>query len=473
MVTVFRTPMTSTTEPIAGPGTCPGEACGHVPTGRATPAPGGALRRPVELQRNIDVSGLVDDEGGLLDRAVFTDQQLYRQELRRVFAPSWLFLAHTDQFHKPGDFFTTYMGEDPVIVTMTKNREIKAYLNSCRHRGARVCRADFGQTRNFTCTYHGWAYDLDGALVSVPNESGYPESFRRDDWGLVEVPHVESYHGLIFGTWNPDPISLRESLGDMAWYMDAMLDHDSEGTVVVGGVHKWVLEGNWKLAAEQFATDWYHVNMSHASALMVLSPTGRGPKDEIIHRQGRQYVDPNGHGAGFPVHPRNRFDADTVHEWMDYEALRSRLGDARVEGPLTTGHATVFPNFSYLPVNGSIRVWHPKGPDRMEVWAWTIVDRSMPDEVREAQRLYNLRTFGPSGIFEQDDGENWSECQAIAHGFITNGVALNYQMGLGSEREDGRYPGTTSELYSDAAGRSFYARWRNLMNTPAWHEEKP
>jgi len=471
MVAVLRSSMTSTTEPITTRGTCPGGACGNVPSGRATAAPG--LRRPPELQRNIDVSGLVDDEGGLLDRAVFTDEQLYRQELRRVFAPSWLFLAHTDQFHKPGDFFTTYMGEDPVIVTMTKNREIKAYLNSCRHRGARVCRADFGQTRNFTCTYHGWAYDLDGALVSVPNESGYPESFRRDDWGLVEVPHVESYHGLIFGTWNPDPVSLRESLGDMAWYMDAMLDHDPEGTVVVGGVHKWVLEGNWKLAAEQFATDWYHVNMSHASALMVLSPTGRGPKDEIIHRQGRQYVDPNGHGAGFPVHHKNRFDADTVHEWMDYAALRSRLGDARVEGPLTTGHATVFPNFSYLPVNGSIRVWHPKGPDRMEVWAWTIVDRSMPEEVREAQRLYNLRTFGPSGIFEQDDGENWSECQAIAHGFITNGVALNYQMGLGSEREDGRYPGMTSELYSDAAGRSFYARWRTLMNAPAWHEEKP
>jgi 3-phenylpropionate/trans-cinnamate dioxygenase subunit alpha len=465
--------MTSTTDTAPAADTCPGEACGTVTTGRATPAPSGALQRPSELRRDVDVSGLVDEKGGLLDRAVFTDEQLYRQELRRVFAPSWLFLAHTDQFHKPGDFFTTYMGEDPVIVTMTKNREIKAYLNSCRHRGARVCRADFGQTRNFTCTYHGWAYDLDGALVSVPNESGYPESFRRDDWGLVEVPHVESYHGLLFGTWNPDPVPLRESLGDMAWYMDAMLDHDPEGTVAVGGVHKWVLEGNWKLAAEQFATDWYHVNMSHASALMVLSPTGRGPKDEIIHREGRQYVDPNGHGAGFPVHHKNRFDADTVHEWMDYAALRSRLGDARVEGPLTTGHATVFPNFSYLPVNGSIRVWHPKGPDRMEVWAWTIVDKSMPEEVREAQRLYNLRTFGPSGIFEQDDGENWSECQAIAHGFITNGVALNYQMGLGSEREDGRYPGTTSELYSDAAGRSFYARWRTLMNTPAWHEEQP
>jgi 3-phenylpropionate/trans-cinnamate dioxygenase subunit alpha len=416
-----------------------------------TATPCGSLRRPAELNRTVDVSGLVDSQGGLLDRAVFTDEQLYRQEMRRVFAASWLFLAHTDQFHKPGDFFTTFMGEDPVIVTMDKNRKIRAYLNSCRHRGARVCRADFGATKSFTCTYHGWAYDLEGKLISIPNKEGYPDSFQAAQWGLVEVPHVDSYHGLIFATWDPEPVSLRDSLGDMAWYMDAMLDHDAAGTVVVGGVHKWVLEGNWKLAAEQFASDWYHVNMSHASALMVLSPGGK-PKDEVVHRAGRQYVDPKGHGHGFPVHPKNRFDAQITHEWIDYGALRERLGDSRVDG--------------------SIRIWHPKGPDRMEVWAWTIVDESMPEHVREAQRLYNLRTFGPSGIFEQDDGENWSEVQAISHGFITNSVPLNYQMGIGSERHDDRYPGITSELYSDAAARAFYARWRELMNTPAWHERK-
>ena len=96
----------------------------------------------------------------------------------------------------------------------------------------------------------------------------------------------------------------------------------------------------------------------------------------------------------------------------------------------------------------------------------------MPEEVREAQRLHNLRTFGPSGIFEQDDGENWSECQSIAGGFITNRVALNYQMGIGTEKEDPDYPGTTSELFSDAAGRSFYRKWRELMSTPAWHEKE-
>lgn len=432
----------------------------------------GRMTRPQSMEPQVDVSSLVDPDGGLIDRSIYTDETIYAQEQRRIFARSWMFLAHSSQFAKAGDFFTTFMGEDPVIVTLDKEKNLRAYLNSCRHRGVRLCRADAGTTKMFTCTYHGWSFDLAGALKNVPNEQAYPESFDRSDWSLIEVPRVEVYKGLVFGNWDASAEPLEDALGDMKYYLDAMLDRDPEGTEVVGGVMKWVLEGNWKLAAEQFATDWYHVNMSHASALMVLSPTGRGPKKDIAETPGRQFTSEKGHGAGFPTHPKSRFDARPVHEYYDYEALRERLGDDRVEGPMTTGHATVFPSFSYLPVNGSIRVWHPKGPDKMEVWAWILVDKSMPQEVKDAQRLYNLRTFGPSGIFEADDGENWSEIQAISRGFVTNSVPLNFQMGIGSEREDGTYPGQTSELYSDAAGRGFYRRWAELMNTPAWHEKQ-
>lgn len=430
----------------------------------------GRLARPSELTRSVDVASLVDADSGLIDRSIYTDHDIYQQEQRRIFATSWLFLAHESQFVKPGDFFTTFMGEDPIIVTLDKSKRIRAYLNSCRHRGVRICRADAGATKVFTCTYHGWAFDLEGRLQTVPNEQAYPPEFEREDWSLIEVPRVESYRGLVFANWDPQAQPLEEHLGDMRYYMDAMLDRHEGGTEVVGGVMKWELAGNWKLAAEQFATDWYHVNMSHASALMVLSPTGRGPKPGIANTPGRQYSSEEGHGTGFPTHPKSRFDARQVHEYYDYQALRERLGDERVEGPLTTGHATVFPSFSYLPVNGSIRVWHPKGPDKIEVWAWILVDKAMPEEIKNAQRLYNLRTFGPSGIFEADDGENWSEIQAISRGFVTNNVPLNFQMGIGSEQEDGVYPGLTSELYSDSAGRSFYRRWVRSMTTPAWHE---
>ncbi|MBE2997525.1 aromatic ring-hydroxylating dioxygenase subunit alpha [Nocardiopsis sp. HNM0947] len=420
---------------------------------------------------SADAGAYLDIERGVIDRRIWKDEGLYQQELRRVFAPSWLFLAHESQLPKPGDFFTTYMGEDPVVVVRGKDRTVRAFLNTCRHRGMRLCRADAGTTRNFTCSYHGWGYDLSGNLVNVPNAEAYPDHFDTADWGLREVARVQNHRGLVFGTWNPEAPDLIEALGDMAWYMDAFLDRDPEGTEVVDGVTKWVLEGNWKLAAEQFASDWYHVNMAHASALMVMSPTGKGPKTEIANTPGRQFTSPLGHGAGFPVHPRSRFDDAAVHEHYDYDQLRERLGSARVEGPMTTGHATVFPNFSYLPVNGTIRVWHPKGPDRMEVWTWVLVDKNMPEEVKQAQRRYNLRTFGPSGIFEQDDGENWSEIQAVSRGFVSNRTPLNYQMGLGiHDDHDPDYPGRVGELYSDNAARGFYARWRDLMNTPAWHE---
>ena len=103
-----------------------------------SPLPRGTLSRPAGLDQPLDVSGMVDPDGGLIDRRIFADQQVYQQEMRRIFARSWLFIAHEDQLRKPGDFFQTYMGEDPVIATMNKKREYRVLLNNCRHRGARA-----------------------------------------------------------------------------------------------------------------------------------------------------------------------------------------------------------------------------------------------------------------------------------------------------------------------------------------------
>lgn len=158
--------------------------------------PRGGLTRPEGIDPVIDVSGMVDPDGGLVDRRIFSDPTVYSQEMRRIFARSWLFIAHEDQFKKPGDFFQTYMGEDPVIACMNKKKEIRVLLNNCRHRGARVCRADMGQTKNFSCTYHGWTFDLDGKLINVPAQESYASDFNPADWGLVTAPRVESYKCL-------------------------------------------------------------------------------------------------------------------------------------------------------------------------------------------------------------------------------------------------------------------------------------
>src|SRR5690554_3390888 len=103
---------------------CPSaDSCSTQPEANASI---GRMKRPEELNRNIDVSSLVDSDGGLIDRAIYSEPAIYAQEQRRIFASSWLFLAHTSQFKKPGDFFTTFMGEDPIIVTMDKTKKIRA-----------------------------------------------------------------------------------------------------------------------------------------------------------------------------------------------------------------------------------------------------------------------------------------------------------------------------------------------------------
>src|SRR5437763_1753370 len=101
------------------------------------------------------LESLVDWEHGQISPRIFCEQEIYDQEMERLFGRTWLFLAHDTMIPKPGDFFNTFMGADPVIVVRQKDGSVKAFLNACRHRGMKVCRADQGTTKAFTCTYHG------------------------------------------------------------------------------------------------------------------------------------------------------------------------------------------------------------------------------------------------------------------------------------------------------------------------------
>src|SRR5687768_8731950 len=168
-------------------------------------------------------SRLIDSKG-LVNRGIFTDADIYQQELEQVFGRCWLFLGHETQVAKPNDFIAAYMGEDPVLLTRDGKGKLHAFLNMCRHRGNRICRADAGNAPSFMCTYHGWTFATDGKLVGVPGfKEAYFEELDRSQWGLVETAQIASYKGLIFATWDKQAPSLGDYLGDMAWYMDMIL----------------------------------------------------------------------------------------------------------------------------------------------------------------------------------------------------------------------------------------------------------
>ena len=420
---------------------------------------------------NGDMHELVDAEHGLISRRIFIEPEIYQEELRNIFARCWLFLCHDSQIPLPGDFFTTYMGEDPVLVVRDNGGRVHALLNICRHRGNRLCRADSGNAASFTCAYHGWTYRNDGRLTGVPYlKEAYHNAFDRDRWGLVPVAQLDQYKGLWFATFDPKAPPLCDYLGEMAWYLDAFFDRREGGIELIGGMHKWVMPCNWKFPAENFGGDGYHTSWSHRSAI----DTGSGGDFRLAPDPLGVMLSPgNGHCV-IGVGPDMLADPP-ASEILAYEdairpEMEARLGPRLNRVKPIVG--TVFPNFSLLrPTSRTFRVWHPRGPDKTEVWAWVYADKQAPAEVKEAIRLAGVRVFGPSGSFEQDDMDNWQGCTQTGRGVVARSYPLNYEMGLGHDRFDPALGAWASEYrYSENNHRHFYRRWADLITGAPWAE---
>lgn len=423
---------------------------------------------------HADIADLCGIADGWLDREVFWSEKIYQLELERIFARCWLFVAHESQLPTPGSFLTTWMGQDQVLVVRQRDHSIGAFLNTCPHRGNRVCMAETGQARGFVCNYHGWSFGLDGSLRGMHESASYEREpgFVKEQLGLTPVAQLDSYKGLIFATFDPTAPALRDYLGDFTYYLDVILDNDPGGTEFVGGSIRSTLRCNWKIAAENFAGDALHAGWTHASgaeAMLGSSVPSLGAADADSY-----HVNVNGHCWEFnldSVGNAATLDDPRIVRYLRerHEQFVARLGPTRARMVGSISSVNVFPNFSFLPGQNTFRTWQPKGPHQTELHTWVLVNRNAPEELKQAWRKGAMMTFSPSGVFEMDDGENWENSTLANAGVVTRRQRLHYGLGMGSRIEHPELPGAVHRgQVNDANQRAFYRRWQQLLQAERW-----
>ena len=429
---------------------------------------------------------LVDMERGLISRELFVSDSLYQQELERVFARAWLLVGHESQVPNPNDFFVSRMGEESVIMTRDRQGEIHVLLNTCMHRGMKVCRYDSGNTPVFSCPYHGWSYSTDGNLVSVPGEligvpqfaTAYHGELQKENWGLVHVPQMHNYKGSIWACWDKEAPGFLEYLGDMRYRLDESFDDD---TVTFGGVQKWRMPYKWKFAAENFIGDFYHGPTHRSVDIVGISPSGGSGRHLQRSARAMERVHmafPEGHGAvGNLLLPGEELeysaaypDNPVVEDY--YRERHERKQKALKHQPRPGGGVgTVFPNMSFGGPNG-MAVWHPGGPGLTEAWRWYFIDKDAPEEVKQLLRHYQLRYSGPTGMTEQDDAENWNYASYASAGVVARRYPYNYNQGATHERKSEQLPGAwATEIGStEQNARALYKRWAEFMDADSWDD---
>jgi nitrite reductase/ring-hydroxylating ferredoxin subunit len=361
----------------------------------------------------------VDDKRGVVSREIFFSEDVYQLERKRIFARAWLYIAHASEIANPGDFVTRSMGDVPVIAVRADDGSVSVLLNTCRHRGVRVCRADRGSAKNFSCPYHGWTYDQKGRLITTTVDQLLPENTDFSQWGLIAAPRIDSYKDLIFASLDPGAVDLADYLGDFRWYLDIFFSRTPGGMQVMAPPQRSRVRTNWKTAAVNFGVDNQHIFTTHVGPFAVQPVTIPWPQRLKAMEQGVQVVAAERHciSLGF-----TEFEEPFELYPAEMRPLFSQVLSAdqqKILSGLISGAGTLFPNLSFLErmipsekhglgKTVILRLWQPVGPREMEIVSWCLIDREASPAYRERSLADGLRNFGISGLFEQEDVELWA-----------------------------------------------------------------
>lgn len=445
------------------------------------------------LSDGTSINDLISLETREVQMRVLADREIYDLEMERIFGKTWLLLGHESEIPNSGDFMVRDMGADQVIVNRSTDGNVNVVLNVCPHRGMRVCTTESGNAKVHKCIYHGWAFKPNGDFIGAPvqQEQMHGNIIAKEGLGLTKAK-VQLYGGLIFANWDHDGMTFDEYLGDMKWYYDMLFCRTDSGLEALGPPQRFIVNANWKAAAEQSAADGFHTITLH----QWLGEFGGMNEGEIVRSMyGVEVGSLEGHAMRcMPVVGKfQKFAKDFATMTIDQKLallpppgltkemlpqLRKHLSEEQVallvDQPPQVGG--MFPNilvaFIYAPQpNGeilgitSLHTYVPRGPDKLEFTNWFFAEKDAPQEYKDRVLAVATSMLGTSGMIEQDDSDTWPHMTRNARGPRGAEMTLKYQAVCNQTKPD-NWPGPAlvyNGFTKDDTQWNWWLQWHKLM----------
>jgi benzoate/toluate 1,2-dioxygenase alpha subunit len=382
------------------------------------------------------LSALVRDAE--VHRDVYTDPEIFALEMERLFANTWIYVGHDSQVPNPGDYFSTTIGSQPVLMVRHDDGVVHVLYNRCPHKGTRIANDTAGNTgRFFRCPYHAWSFRTDGSPAALPLPSGYENTTfaaSQAAQGMTPVRHVHNYRGFVFAKMAADSPDFVEFFGESLSSIDNMIDRSPAGKLqVAGGELRYMHNCNWKMLVEN-QTDTCHPMVAHMSSA--------GTAVDLWKRAGEPLPKPMAVEIFAPfISPYEMFESMGIRTWDNghghtgvshsihsnysavpgyFDQMVAAYGEARAKAILDENrHNTVY--FPNLMVKGPIqllRLFKPLAADRTLVESWTFRLVDAPDFLLERTLAYNRLINAPTSVVGHDDLEVYERAQ---EGLQSNG----------------------------------------------------
>lgn len=227
----------------------------------------------------------------------YHDPDIFRQEQQQIFQQNWNYICPQDQLALPGEFVTSEIGGQSIVLVRSGETQISGFLNLCRHRASPLCRSNQGEIEEFVCPYHSWRYALEGNLVAAP---GFEGKIDLQQFSLIPI-RVASWNGLVFGCLSDECPDLLDWLGDI---VDIAARYPVVNDLEYYSMRENDCPANWKNYSDNSA-EGYHLGSIHP-----------GLSAGLVRNRTRIKAYPNGQFVGFDVTYRDSEGNESPGFWI-------------------------------------------------------------------------------------------------------------------------------------------------------------